>query len=276
MSATDLGEALRRAASVLSDAGIEYALMGGMASALIGRNRATTDIDLFLAPKDAVPALRALACAGFATQRTDEAWLYKAWWRDAMVDLIFKSKGGIQFDREMRERRRLMDVNGVRIPALAPEDLLLIKVLASAEHAVRHWYDALAVLAGGEVDWEYLLRRSRHHPNRMLSLLCYAVSEGIDIPPHILRSLFEMGQEHTGTPAGSPGRVAQDQLAARVREALATDPVLGEPHLSVDVTGGRVLLQGRVATASRRSAAEWVARRLVGGRPIENRIEVVR
>ena len=276
MSSRGLGEALRRAAGALDGAGIAFGLMGGMASSAVGRRRSTHDIDVFVAEPDAVPALDALAGAGFATQRTDETWLYKAWWRDAMVDVIFVSKGGVRFDEEMRERRHTVAVEDVRVPALAAEDLLLIKALATAEHVVRHWYDALAILAEGELDWDYLCRRSRRHPHRMLSLLCFAASDGIPVPVHVLRGLFEMAEERTdGVGAASgPPRVAADHLAAHIREALATEP-LCEPHLAVDVTATEIVLHGKVATASRRAEAERVVRRLAGSRAVDSRIEVV-
>src|SRR5207253_8389916 len=89
---------LVRAVDALECEGIEYALMGGLASAVVGRPRRTRDVDLFVLPDRALPALAALRRAGFHTDRTDETWLYKAWDRGVLVDVIFRSKGGLILD----------------------------------------------------------------------------------------------------------------------------------------------------------------------------------
>src|SRR6266536_2658512 len=96
-----LAAVLLRAVAVLRRADIEHALIGGLASATMGRTRHTHDIDLFVAPDDAERALDALARAGFRTERTDPTWLYKAFWDGMLVDVIFVSKGGVVFEAAM-------------------------------------------------------------------------------------------------------------------------------------------------------------------------------
>ncbi|MBO0690735.1 MAG: nucleotidyltransferase, partial [Candidatus Dormibacteraeota bacterium] len=205
----EMEEALARAASTLEDAGITYALMGGLASAAVGRARATRDVDLFLPAGSAEAALDALAAAGFQTERTDPAWLFKAFWRGVLVDLIFKSKGGVRLDGEMAARRRRITVGDTEVPALAREDILVIKALANAEHVPRHWHDALGIVEANEIDWEYLLWRAQGHPHRVLSLLAYAASDGLPVPSRVLRSLHEIGEE-----AGRPGSPRPAEEAA--------------------------------------------------------------
>ena len=92
---------LVRAVDALERERIEYALMGGLASAVVGRPRRTRDLDLFVLPSRALPALAALSRAGFRTERTDETWLYKAWDGGVLVDLIFRSKGGLILNPEI-------------------------------------------------------------------------------------------------------------------------------------------------------------------------------
>ena len=277
----EMEEALGRAASTLEAAGIPYALMGGLASAAVGRTRATRDVDFFLPAESAEAALGALADAGFETERTDPAWLFKAFWRGVLVDLIFKSKGGVRFDAEMAARRRWITVGDTQVPALTPEDIVVIKALANAEHVPRHWHDALGIVAANEIDWGYLLWRAQGHPYRVLSLLAYAASDGLPVPGRVLRSLHEIG-EQLG-PSGSP-RPAEDaayltaggdQIAARVREALATDDGAGEPHLWVEVHGDLVTLEGTLATTDRRDAAAAVAGDAAPGYRVECRVRVV-
>jgi len=181
---------LLRAADVLDKVGIDYAVMGGLASAAVGRLRHTHDVDLFVSHRGAVSGLAALDQAGFRTERTDEEWLYKAFWGDVMVDLIFESTGGITFDEEMRRRRRPIDVRDRELPAIPPEDLVVIKALAHKEHTPRHWFDALAVIEAGDLDYEYLARRARVNPGRVASLLLYARASGCDVPEEQLRELL--------------------------------------------------------------------------------------
>ena len=118
-------DVLVRAVDALEQAGIPYALMGGLAAASIGRERSTKDVDVFITPDHAEAALEALGQAGFRTERTDPSWLYKAFWEECLVDLIFESSGGILFDEEVRAHRREVTVLGREIMALAAEDILL-------------------------------------------------------------------------------------------------------------------------------------------------------
>src|SRR5437879_3850266 len=162
-------EVLLRAIDALARAGIDHALMGGLASAAIGRSRHTHDVDLFVTPEDADAALEALERAGFRIERTDPGWLYKAYWGRTMVDVIFRSKGGVVFDGEMRAHRRPVEIRGRGVQALSPEDMLVIKALTNAEHVPRHWHDGLGILATNELDWPYLLWRARPHASRVAS-----------------------------------------------------------------------------------------------------------
>jgi len=68
---------LREAIDAVERKGIPYVLMGGLASAALGRPRWTHDIDFFVKPQDAAAALEALAEEGFETQETYPDWLFK-------------------------------------------------------------------------------------------------------------------------------------------------------------------------------------------------------
>jgi predicted nucleotidyltransferase len=261
--------ALVRAVDVLERAGIEYALIGGLASAAVRRRRRTRDVDLFVPPDSAVRALEALGTAGFRTERTDEQWLYKAFADEVMIDLIFSSKGDLVLDAEMLEHRRPMVVRGRRVLALAPEDLVVIKALAAAEHVPRHWYDAIAILENVEIGWAYLARRARPHAARVLSLLLYAVSADVRVPESVLRELFECANRGAGDEASAE---ADHHLAAQVRQALASDPRLGEVQLAVSAHDHELVVSGEVATETRQRAVEEVVRGCAGARSV--RIDV--
>jgi predicted nucleotidyltransferase len=185
LSVTD--EALR----ALEDAGVVYGLMGGVASAVHGRPRWTHDLDVFIRQTDADDALEALDDAGFATQRTDDFWIYKGIKRGVLVDLIFRAKGDIFLDDEMIARLVDADFRGVPMRVLPPEDLIIIKAIVHDEATPRHWHDALAMIAGQSLDWEYLARRARHGARRVLSLLLYALSVDLPVPETAVRTLFD-------------------------------------------------------------------------------------
>jgi predicted nucleotidyltransferase len=174
----------------LDRASLQWAYIGGIASAVHGRPRWTYDIDVFVQPQDAHPALRVLADAGFDTDEKDPHWLFKAMDRGVLVDIIFKATAGIYLDHEMIERTRRRHFRGVQVPVVAAEDLVVIKATAFAEHTPRHWWDVLGVLARADLDWNYLLRRARHSPGRVASVLLFARSVDIPVPRRVIDALL--------------------------------------------------------------------------------------
>lgn len=183
-------DVLKRCVEAFGREDVPYAVMGGLASAVLGRDRWTHDIDVFVAPGDAGRALAALAEAGFRTQRTNPNWLFKGITDGVLVDVLFKAKGDLTFDRDMQARSTMREFNGQPLRVLAPEDLIVIKALVHDEDTPRHWHDALGVIAAAELDWEYLLRRAVHGPRRVLSLLLYAESVDLLVPQDVVRDLF--------------------------------------------------------------------------------------
>ena len=189
--------------NAIQGAGIPYVLMGGVASATVGRPRVTRDIDVFVRPEDARHVIDVLAKAGFETEERHPHWLYKGWKDGILVDVIFRSSGDIYLDDEMLERSTEGEYKGSRFRLIPPEDLLVIKAIVHDEHMPRHWHDALGIVAADELDWDYLLRRARHGARRVLSLLLYAQSNDLLVPANVLRQLFDTIDEVqlTGGPA---------------------------------------------------------------------------
>jgi predicted nucleotidyltransferase len=171
---------------------IPFCVLGGVASAAYGRPRLTKDIDVFVRREDAERALAGLSEFGFDTEHTNPSWIFKGFREGVLVDVIFKVKSDVYFDDDMAARVRTVEYSGVVIPVLSPEDLVVTKALAAEEEAPWHWYDALGVLAVNELDWEYLLERARKSPNRVLSLLHFALSIDLPIPASAVRSLHEL------------------------------------------------------------------------------------
>lgn len=182
-------EALRRAVAAIEMAGLDYLLVGGIASSVYGRPRSTSDIDVLVRPEDALEALGALRRAGFETEETDPAWIYKARWRGVLVDLLFVLKGGVYLDDRMLKRSSLSLFRDCAVRLVSPEDLVAIKAIAHDEASIHHWHDALAVLARRDIDWDYLVQRSRTGARRLLSLLVYAQAEDLVVPEWVIRRL---------------------------------------------------------------------------------------
>jgi osmotically-inducible protein OsmY len=62
----------------------------------------------------------------------------------------------------------------------------------------------------------------------------------------------------------------------RIRQALATDPRVGEPELSVEIVAGRVLVSGSVPSREVRDAVDEVVNEVAPGMSLDNRVEVAR
>ena len=183
-------EVLKETVEVLDDAAIPYAFIGGLAATGFGRPRWTHDIDIFVRPEDAAKVLDALAAKGFETERTNLAWLYKGFKNQVLVDVIFFSSGGFFLDEEMLQRAETREFQGQRVRLVPPEDLLIMKAVVHDEEGPRHWHDALGIIMGTNLDWDYLERRASRAPRRVLSLLLYAHSIDLSVPNGVIRRLF--------------------------------------------------------------------------------------
>ena len=174
-------EVLADCVRVMRESGLPHAFMGGLASTVYGRERNTHDLDVFVRPEDAESTLEVLAAAGYRTEKSNPDWIFKATKRGLLVDVIYRGTDGAVFDEEMQKRARVTEFRGSRLPIVAPEDLLALKLAAFREDTARQWYDCLAVLETQELDWDYLCRRAARRPQRVLALLIYAAGEGIPV-----------------------------------------------------------------------------------------------
>ena len=144
--------------------GVPHLLMGGAGAQTFARPRQTDDIDVFVQPADARRALEVLDKAGFHTEETYPSWLYKAVRHGVLVDVIFRSSGGVYLDDEMLARVSAREYRGTEALLMSPEDLLVVKAMAATEETPHHWYDALALIARRDLDWDYVLVRRGSGP----------------------------------------------------------------------------------------------------------------
>lgn len=180
---------LKEAIDAIEQASIPHALIGGIASCGFGRPRWTHDIDVLVRPEDAGRVLIVLAERGFRTEKTDIRWLFKAFKRRVMVDVIFRS-GNMYLDQEMAERLVESVFQEHRVRCAPKEDLVVMKAMITDETGVHHWHDALGIIATGGLDWPYLERRASRAPRRVLSLLLYAQSVDLTVPNSVIEVLY--------------------------------------------------------------------------------------
>lgn len=271
---------------------IPYALMGGIAAKELGRPRVTHDIDIFIKPDDADEILKILKEKGFETEKRDPFWLYKAWRDDVLVDVIFRSCGDIYFEEEVRNHVRRIPYDGKFINAISPEDFIVIKAAAHQEDNPHHWHDALSVLTQGNIDWDYLLKRARYCPRRVLALLIYAQSNDIAVPIDLIQKLYKSIFEHPSyTPEtihfpyrkekhkderSSSGEEIEPPVytKGRIMEALTTDERIAEHDIKVLVNESDVVIKGEVFSNEQRNAVEEVIHNIAPHLDLKNHLHV--
>lgn len=184
------------AVRAVEEAGINYAVFGGIAVWEYGPRRDTKDIDFLVCPSDADGTLAVLERAGFEVERTDPAWLYKATKNDVDVDLIFEVAGGEVPCERVLARKRRATIGGIEMDVISPEDLVAIKLAVIKPHRCWDWYDAISVLkgTGGKLDWDYLIERCGPDIQRLLGLLLFAKTAGCDaeVPEDVLKRLARL------------------------------------------------------------------------------------
>ncbi|MDQ3991954.1 MAG: nucleotidyltransferase family protein [Actinomycetota bacterium] len=190
----DYADVLGSATRVVSDAGMPFVVFGSIASSVLARPswRPEEDIDLLLRPDDVRAAVGALDAAGFDTMEHDPTWIFKATRDGITVDLIFRAAEDVFLDDEMLERAPATEFLGVPVRLIPPEDLAVVKAMLHSEDRGWDWFDAIAILRRGELDWDYLVARARlHGPRRVASLRLNALSAGAAVPAGAVRELVE-------------------------------------------------------------------------------------
>ncbi len=286
-----LEKILFEAINIMESSSIPYALIGGFATKSMGRPRITHDIDFFVRPDDASKVLEVLETRGFTTQKRDPYWLFKAWKEEILVDIIFKSSGDIYSDEDVQSHVRRMPYLGSYVNAISPEDFLVIKAAAHQEHNPHHWHDALAVLKQGNLDWDYLLRRAKNAPRRVLSLLIYGQSNDIAVPNDVIKKLYRSVFEapaylpephlhpyrtspHEMPPTSEDGHNSPIYTKGKIMEALTTDERIAEHDVKVMVSNHTIVAKGEVFTEEQKEAVVEVIQRIAPEFDFKNLVDV--
>jgi len=172
--------ALKRAAAALRDSDIPFLLGGSLASWARGGPETHHDLDLMIKPEDAERAVEALVQAGMRADDPPEGWLVKAYDGDVLVDLIF-GPSGLPMTDEVIARGEVMAVLGMDMRVMALEDVLVTKLMALSEHALR--YESLLRITRAlreQVDWDVVRDRTASSP---FARAFFVLAEGLDILP---------------------------------------------------------------------------------------------
>lgn len=183
----ELAAAMKRAAALLRDAGVEFVLAGSLAAWARGGPPVSGDIDFFVRPADVERGVEALAEGGLRIERPPEGWLVKAWDGDALVDLIFEP-AGLELD-ETFARADVLSVLSVDMAVMAVDDVLVNKLLSFEEHYID--FVGLLPIARAlreQADWEAVRRRTALSP----------------IAAGFLTMAERLGIVEEGAPAGTP------------------------------------------------------------------------
>lgn len=173
-------------ARVLTANGVRWYLFGAQAVLVYGRPRLTADIDitLDLAPEAAAGLLTRLQAEGFDVRVKDVQGFLA---RTRVLPLVHASSGipvdavlaGAGIEREFLAAARTVEIGGLALPVIAPEDLVASKILAGRPKDLD---DARSVLAqqGDSLDLDRI--------RRWLSLLEQALDRS-DLLPELERRL---------------------------------------------------------------------------------------
>jgi predicted nucleotidyltransferase len=158
--------ALKRAAAVLRDSEIDFALAGGFAVYARGGPETDHDVDFVLQREDAERALGLLADAGFRAERPPEGWLYKVYGdEDTMIDLIYAPNNRPEDVPTILERADEMEIYAITIKVMSVTDVLASKLRALKEHEVD--YDDVLEIARAcreQIDWDVLRESTSGSP----------------------------------------------------------------------------------------------------------------
>lgn len=234
-------ETMKKAAAILQQAGIPFALTGGAAAYARGAAPPVHDVDFVILAEDVDAAAVAFTNAGMIVERPPEGWLIKAYDEDRMVDLIYVLAGQA-VSWQLLDRADPINVAAVEMPVLGATDLVLSMLRSMSEHHADFAMTLTCIRPMREqVDWNEV-RASANGSAFARAFL--VLLEELDV---------------------IPGFVEKGNLAGRLEQALATDPRTHELGVRVEVAHGAAILHGEVAGEQRRALVAEVASEVLSG-----------
>ncbi len=165
MTVTPLEEALLEAARFFEEESIPYMLVGGLANAVWGEPRATVDVDFTVWVEEARLRAVVLRMGEVFRPLPEDPLSFVQQTRvlplenqhQVRVDVIFAL---LPFEREALARSIPVEIAGLPVPVVSPEDLVLMKVFSERSQDLE---DAQAVIKRqrARLDLDYLRPRVR-------------------------------------------------------------------------------------------------------------------
>ena len=229
-------EVYRRALQALNAAAIPYVIAGAYAIyEHTGIYRQTKDLDLFVEPRQVLPAARALHLAGFRMRLDDLHWLAKGFIGERFVDLIYGMGNSVAFIDEAWFRYSRPGVLAAEPVRVAPVEELIWHRLFISERHRQDMADILHLVlcVGDSLDWERLMNRvGPHWPLLLAQLELFSyVYPGYrsNIPDWVMEQLIEharadIGQDDEDADTTRGTLISRFSFAIDVREWGFFDP----------------------------------------------------
>lgn len=138
---------------VLGPRRIRWYLFGAQAAVVYGSARMTMDVDVTIAlrPERVRPLVAALLERGFASRAHDIAAFFE---RSRVIPLFHESTrmpldlvvARDSLEATFLERARPIDIGGVRVPVISPEDLVVAKLFAGRPRDIEDVRSVLAAM----------------------------------------------------------------------------------------------------------------------------------
>lgn len=141
---------------------IPYVVIGGVAASILGRPRATRDIDVLAAldegewdgflSRGAPLGFSGRLSDGLAFARQARVLLARHGPTSVDVDIVFS---GLPLEDEIIRRAVSTDIGGVRVPMPTPEDLIIMKAVGQRPRDIADIEGIVA--AHAQLDWDRIL-----------------------------------------------------------------------------------------------------------------------
>jgi len=190
----DIEATLKKSVAAFREANVPALLAGSLAVWARGGPETRHDLDFVVKPEDAERALQALEDAGMKAERPPEAWLFKAWDGEVLVDVIFEPRG-LVVDDELVARAEEREVMAIGIRLMALEDVLVSKLMSLDEHSADYSHLLLMARTLRErIGWHDLRTRTSASP---FAKAFFTLAEELGIAPRA---------ESAAAPEGTPAR----------------------------------------------------------------------
>jgi hypothetical protein len=191
----DIEATLKKCVAAFREANVPALLAGSLAVWARGGPETRHDLDFVVKPGDAERALQALEDAGLEAERPPEAWLFKAWDGEVLVDVIFEPRG-LVVDDDLMARAEEREVMAIGIRLMALEDVLVSKLMSLDEHSAD--YSQLLLMGRAlreQINFDDLRARTSASP---FAKAFFTLAEELGIAPR--------AEASTGASEGSPAR----------------------------------------------------------------------